>query len=55
MNFRLLPGDTRDQVVERTRALVADATRNGKFELHALPGACRGLQGRAHRLRAVRP
>ena len=38
VNFRLLPGDTRDQVVERTRALVADATHNGKFELHALPG-----------------
>ena len=38
VNFRLLPGDTREQVVERTRALVADATHNGKFELHALPG-----------------
>jgi carboxypeptidase PM20D1 len=39
VNFRLLPGDTKEQVVERTRALVADATKSDKFELFALPGA----------------
>jgi carboxypeptidase PM20D1 len=39
VNFRLLPGDTKDMVVERTRALVADATKTDKFELFALPGA----------------
>ncbi len=38
VNFRLLPGDTKDQVVERTRALVSDATKTDKFELFALPG-----------------
>lgn len=38
VNFRLLPGDTKDMVVERTRALVADATQSDKFELFALPG-----------------
>lgn len=38
VNFRLLPGDTKDMVVERTRALVADATKSDKFELFALPG-----------------
>ena len=38
VNFRLLPGDTKDMVVERTRALVADATKTDKFELFALPG-----------------
>jgi carboxypeptidase PM20D1 len=39
VNFRLLPGDTKEQVLERTRALVADATQSDKFELFALPGA----------------
>jgi carboxypeptidase PM20D1 len=39
VNFRLLPGDTKEQVLERTRALVADATHSDKFELFALPGA----------------
>lgn len=39
VNFRLLPGDTKDMVVERTRALVADAAKTDKFELFALPGA----------------
>jgi carboxypeptidase PM20D1 len=39
VNFRLLPGDTKEQVIERTRALVADATKSDKFELFALPGA----------------
>ncbi|APW42802.1 M20 family peptidase, partial [Rhodoferax saidenbachensis] len=39
VNFRLLPGDTKEQVMERTRALVADATKSDKFELFALPGA----------------
>jgi carboxypeptidase PM20D1 len=38
VNFRLLPGDTKAQVIERTRALVADATQSDKFELYALPG-----------------
>jgi carboxypeptidase PM20D1 len=39
VNFRLLPGDTKEQVLERTRVLVADATQSDKFELFALPGA----------------
>jgi carboxypeptidase PM20D1 len=39
VNFRLLPGDTKEQIIERTRALVADATKTDKFELFALPGA----------------
>lgn len=39
VNFRLLPGDSKDMVIERTRALVADATGSDAFELFALPGA----------------
>ncbi len=39
VNFRLLPGDGKDMVMERTRTLVADATKSDKFELFALPGA----------------
>jgi len=39
VNFRLLPGDTKEQVIDRTRALVADATKTDQFELFALPGA----------------
>ncbi len=39
VNFRLLPGDTKDQVMERLKAQVKDATGSDKFELFALPGA----------------
>ena len=38
VNFRLLPGDSAQMVVDRTRALVADASKTDKFELFALPG-----------------
>lgn len=37
INFRLLPGDTRDQVVEHVRKRVHEATGSDKFELIALP------------------
>jgi carboxypeptidase PM20D1 len=39
VNFRLLPGDTREQVLDRMKNQVAEATRSDKFELFALPGA----------------
>ena len=39
VNFRLLPGDTKEQVMERVKAQVTKATGNDKFELFALPGA----------------
>ena len=39
VNFRLLPGDTQAQMLERTRNQVKEATGNDKFELFALPGA----------------
>ena len=38
VNFRLLPGDSAQMVVDRTRALVVDASKTDKFELFALPG-----------------
>ena len=43
----------RDQVVERTRALVADATHSGKFELHALPGGAEASRSRPPTLRST--
>jgi carboxypeptidase PM20D1 len=39
MNFRLLPGDTKEQVLARVRQQVQEATGTDKFELFALPGA----------------
>jgi len=39
VNFRLLPGDTKAQVMDRMKAQVAQATGNDAFELFALPGA----------------
>ncbi len=39
INYRLLPGDTKEQVVERARAQVAAALPGSSFELFALPGA----------------
>jgi carboxypeptidase PM20D1 len=39
VNFRLLPGDSKEQVVERMKAQVAQATGSDRFELFALPGA----------------
>lgn len=44
VNFRLLPGDSQAQVLERTRAQVRDATGNEQFELFALPGAMEASQ-----------
>jgi len=39
VNFRLLPGDSKEHVMERMRGQVAQATGTDKFELFALPGA----------------
>ncbi len=39
MNFRLLPGDTKEQVMDHVRIKVAQATQSENFELLALPGA----------------
>jgi carboxypeptidase PM20D1 len=39
VNFRLLPGDTKEQVLERVKAQVTQAIGNDRFELFALPGA----------------
>jgi carboxypeptidase PM20D1 len=39
INFRLLPGDSTAQVLERVRAQVTQATGSDNFELFALPGA----------------
>lgn len=39
VNFRLLPGDTKAQIMERMKTQVAQATGNASFELFALPGA----------------
>lgn len=39
VNFRLLPGDTKKQVMDRMRSQVSQAIGNDKFELFALPGA----------------
>ena len=39
INFRLLPGDTKEQVLEHARTVVAQAVGKGKYELVVLPGA----------------
>ncbi len=39
VNFRILPGDTKEQVMEHVRADVTQAVGSGNFELFALPGA----------------
>lgn len=39
VNFRLLPGDTKEQIMDRVKAQVTQATGGDKFELFALPGA----------------
>ncbi|OGB35469.1 MAG: hypothetical protein A3F78_17130 [Burkholderiales bacterium RIFCSPLOWO2_12_FULL_61_40] len=39
VNFRLLPGDTKVQIMERMKTQVAQATGSDTFELFALPGA----------------
>ncbi len=39
LNFRILPGDTKEQVMDHVRSTVAQATQSSAFELYALPGA----------------
>jgi carboxypeptidase PM20D1 len=39
VNFRLLPGDTKEQVMARVKTQVTETTGTDKFELQALPGA----------------
>ena len=39
VNFRILPGDTKEQVMEHVRSEVGQAVAADKFELFALPGA----------------
>ena len=39
VNFRLLPGDAKEQVLARVKDQVTQAVGNDKFELYALPGA----------------
>ncbi|MEI6803025.1 MAG: M20 family peptidase [Burkholderiales bacterium] len=39
VNFRILPGDTKEQVLEHMRTQVSKAVSSDKFELFALPGA----------------
>ena len=39
VNFRILPGDTKEQVMEHVRSEVAQVVPADKFELFALPGA----------------
>jgi len=39
VNFRILPGDTKEGVLEHMRSKVAKATPSEQFELFALPGA----------------
>ena len=39
VNFRILPGDTKEQVLEHMRAKVGGAAPKDQFELFALPGA----------------
>jgi carboxypeptidase PM20D1 len=39
VNFRILPGDTKEQVLEHVRKEVTEAVGADKFELLALPGA----------------
>ncbi len=39
VNFRILPGDTKEGVLQHMHSHVADAAPGGQFELVALPGA----------------
>ena len=39
VNFRLLPGDSKEQVIARVKDQVTQALGNDRFELYALPGA----------------
>jgi carboxypeptidase PM20D1 len=39
VNFRLLPGDTKEHILERMKGQVSQAVGSDKFELFALPGA----------------
>lgn len=39
VNFRLLPGDSKEQVIARVKDQVTQAVGNDRFELYALPGA----------------
>jgi carboxypeptidase PM20D1 len=39
VNFRILPGDTKEQVLEHVRAKVSASVPTDKFEMFALPGA----------------
>ncbi|MES2583846.1 MAG: M20 family peptidase [Pseudomonadota bacterium] len=39
VNFRILPGDTKEQVLDHVRTQVTQAVGSDKFELFALPGA----------------
>jgi carboxypeptidase PM20D1 len=39
MNFRILPGDTKEQVIDHVKNQVTQAVGADKFELFALPGA----------------
>lgn len=39
VNFRILPGDTKEGVLAHVHSHVADAAPGGQFELVALPGA----------------
>jgi carboxypeptidase PM20D1 len=39
VNFRILPGDTKEQVLEHMRSKVSTAAPADQFELFALPGA----------------
>ena len=39
VNFRILPGDTKEQVLSHVSTQVSEAIGQGSFELYALPGA----------------
>lgn len=39
VNFRILPGDSKEQVMEHVRSQVGAVVPAGQFELYALPGA----------------
>jgi len=45
VNFRILPGDTKEQVLEHVRAKVSAAVPADKFEMFALPGAVNASNG----------
>jgi carboxypeptidase PM20D1 len=39
VNYRMLPGDSAQSIIERLRGQIADAVGHDRFELQALPGA----------------